>query len=154
MAKDWRAGNKWNYRHGHATGYRSRTYRSWLGMLERCTNPKHKHYTRYGGRGIVVCKRWLKFDNFLADMGVRPPGKSIDRIDNNGPYRKSNCKWATRKEQARNSPVTKYLMHNGVTRSMEDWSRYLGLARYGVHDRLKQGWSRARALSTFNRRRK
>ena len=77
----------------------SRTYVSWNGMLTRCMNPNVREYVKYGGRGIKVCKRWFKFENFLEDMGERPPNTSIDRINPDGNYTKSNCRWATRREQ-------------------------------------------------------
>jgi hypothetical protein len=138
-----------NYRHGHCpAGKQSGTYKSWLAMKARCA-PGHQQYKDYGGRGITICKRWLKFENFLADMGERPAGMSLDRKNNDGPYTKRNCKWSTRSEQARNSSVTKYLTRSdGVTLSMEDWSRKLGLARYGLYDRLQAGWPLEKALST------
>jgi hypothetical protein len=83
------------------------TYYSWSGMVQRCTNPKSKQWPDYGGRGITVCDRWLTFANFLADMGERPRGLSIDRINVNGSYEPGNCRWATAAEQAQNQRRTK-----------------------------------------------
>ncbi len=80
----------------------SREYSSWGAMFQRCVNPNNPAYPRYGGRGISICKRWHKYENFLADMGRCPLGKSIDRINNDGNYDPHNCRWATATEQARN----------------------------------------------------
>lgn len=99
MAKYPEAFATGNIRHGL---FHTRAWVSWNMMLQRCTNPKRDKYEYYGGRGIKVCERWLTFENFYADMGERPEGWSLDRMDVNGNYEPGNCKWATKKEQANN----------------------------------------------------
>lgn len=88
--------------HGHTN---TRTHKSWLSMRERCNNPNNTRYSRYGGRGIIYCKEWDNFERFLKDMGKRPPGTSLDRIDNDGNYTPENCRWATAQEQNLNKSV-------------------------------------------------
>lgn len=99
----WREPNKYNLQHGHRPqGKKSPTYISWQSMKNRCTNPSHEGFHRYGGRGIVFDPRWGKFENFLADMGERPEGCTLDRIDPNGNYAADNCRWATPLQQRHN----------------------------------------------------
>lgn len=92
-------GHKVGLKHGHYIGSKSSTYLTWNSMKQRCLNSKHKKYNIYGGRGITICESWYCFENFLADMGERPKGKTIDRIDNELGYFKNNCRWATVSEQ-------------------------------------------------------
>lgn len=83
--------------------WKTPTYTVWEGMIKRCSNPKTTHYKYYGGRGISVCERWSKFENFLSDMGERPEGLQLDRTNNNGNYESNNCKWITKAENMRNT---------------------------------------------------
>ena len=108
-------------------------YTVWLDMRDRCNNPNNKSHINYGGRGITVCERWDDFAVFLADMGSRPtPQHTIDRTDNNGNYEPSNCRWATRAEQARNSRGTVLVTHDGVTMCLKDWCTHLGVSYNAV----------------------
>lgn len=108
-------------KHGYA-GSRG-LYAVWLSMRSRCNNPQSASYKNYGGRGITVCKRWESFENFRLDMGERPKGLSIERIDNNGNYEPGNCKWATRREQANNNRNNILVEWRGVKYSAADFCR-------------------------------
>lgn len=115
-------------RHGHTQLGKtpSPTYQSWRKMIQRCTNPKTKYFGMYGGRGIKVCASWRVFENFLLDMGERPNGKTLDRIDTNGDYCKSNCAWKTPHEQNRNMRSNHWIEYNGERMILTDWARKLG----------------------------
>ncbi|MFF3654994.1 hypothetical protein [Streptomyces olivochromogenes] len=97
-----------NTRHGHAAGGVSSLYYTWSDMVGRCTNPRHKRYADPGARGITVCERWRDFANFPADMGDRPPGLELDRIDNDRGYEPGNCRWADRSTQMKNRRPAAY----------------------------------------------
>ncbi len=116
-------------RHGHArVGKLTSEYRILSNIKQRCLNPANTSYKNYGGRGILVCERWLLFENFFADMGPRPsPKHSIDRINNDGPYCKENCQWATAKEQGRNSRHNTLITAFGRTQCISAWAEEAGL---------------------------
>ena len=119
-----------------------RTYKSWESMKARCYNPNSKGYIRYGGRGISVCDRWMSFENFYADMGDRPENTTLDRIDNNGNYEPSNCKWSTPKEQQDNTSKTLVFNINGnVVKSAASASEVTGLNSKTIESRYYQGFS-------------
>ncbi len=133
----------------------SKSYAAWAQMLGRCTNNTHRQYKDYGGRGIVVCARWIKFENFLEDMGESPRDKSIDRIDNNKGYYKSNCRWATIKQQQRNKRNNKFATFNNKTQLIIEWAREYGISITILRRRLfKNGWSIEKTLMTPIRKRK
>lgn len=125
-------------------------YRIWAHIIDRCTNPRNKMWSYYGGRGITVCDRWRNFKLFYADMGSRPSDThSIDRKNNNGNYEPDNCRWATSYEQAQNQRTTRFLTFRGETLAMSEWARRLGLSIQTVASRLnKSKWSVEQALST------
>lgn len=126
----------------------TRTYNSWRHMRERCHNEHCRQFRYYGGRGITICARWGSFENFLADMGERPEGTSLDRINNDGNYEPNNCRWATQTQQTKNSRRARNITFRGVTRCIGEWGEHLGLTRNAIQLRLKSGWSLDKALST------
>ena len=116
-------------------------YQSWRAMRERCLNPNSIGYKNYGGRGIKVCERWINnFQNFLDDMGKRPNGLTLDRIDNNGDYTPENCRWTDRKTQVRNRRPQIVISYNGETLSIRQWSERTGQKHDTIYNRMKKGW--------------
>lgn len=135
-------------RHGHnPRSGDSPTYHSWACMIQRCTNPKRDAYPLYGGRGITVCARWREsFDAFLADMGPRPAGTSIDRIDSSGDYEPGNCRWSTPTEQAGNTSRNRLYTMDGRTMCLAQWAKGAPVAYRTIVDRMNDGWALADAI--------
>lgn len=134
-------------RHGHTrNGRPTSTYRSWRTMLDRCTNPRVPGYRFYGGRGIRVCRRWRRFDAFVADMGERPAGTSLDRKRPRGHYTPKNCRWASRSVQANNTRRSIHLRWHGQRLSVSEWARRLGVPKATIYYRVRAGWTTDRVL--------
>jgi hypothetical protein len=112
-------------------------------MRERCNNPNHANFSSYGGRGITVCDRWKSFENFLEDMGERPEGLSIDRIDVNGNYEPENCRWADAETQANNTQRSRKITYQGESMTIAQWERRTSLP---VGNRLYKGWTEEEAI--------
>jgi len=122
-------------------------YQRWAGMVQRCNNPNHVGYKNYGARGIKVCDRWLKFENFLADMGMPKEGESIDRIDVDGDYTPENCRWASSAEQARNTGRNVVVTVNGKSMTVRDWEIEKGVSRGAFQRRVDLGWPLEKAVT-------
>lgn len=144
------------YRHGMS---RTRTFKSWDSMIQRCMNSNSPDYPRYGGSGIKICKRWRDyFGNFLFDMGERPKGTSLDRYpDTNGDYSPGNCRWATPEEQQRNKRNSRYITYKSETKLLIDWARQFDIpydlllrrANRGLKDDALFAPSRSKNVSRF-----
>jgi hypothetical protein len=122
-------------------------YPGYVAMKGRCNNPNKSDYNYYGGRGIKVCDSWVEsFENFIADMGPRPEGHTLDRIDVDGDYCKENCRWATFDEQMNNTRQTVRIEFEGQSMSLSQWGRYIGVNRQTIAYRLKNEWTVGEAL--------
>jgi hypothetical protein len=119
----------------------------WQGMIRRCTNPEAKDFAQYGGRGIKVCERWLDVRNFAEDMGEKPDGHSLDRINTHGDYCPENCRWATPAEQGANKRNNRMIEHEGQVLHMSEWCRRLGVKPSTVINRLNSGMDPSLALT-------
>lgn len=121
-------------------------------MVRRCTDPGHDKYSRYGAVGVTVCERWLTFENFLEDMGERPPGMTIDRIEGVKGYEKANCRWADLKSQQRNLKSNVFIEFNGMRKCVAEWAEEMGIDRTLLAWRIRKGWTPEQALLTPVRR--
>jgi hypothetical protein len=133
-----------NRTHGQ-TG--SSEYTAWRNALARCYNPRNRDFPNYGGRGITMCDRWRSsFDAFVADLGERPVGLTLERIDTNGPYAPGNCRWASRTEQGNNQRDNVRLTHQAETLTLAEWARRTGVSYDTLHKRMRRGWPVERVL--------
>lgn len=139
-------GNKFAYKENAKR--RNGAYHSWLAMIHRVLSKKNISFSRYGGRGIGICDKWMKFEGFLEDMGDRPSGTSIDRIDVDKGYFKENCRWATQKVQSRNKTNNRILEIDGVKHCVSEWAEIKGIPYNLIHLRLHRGWSHEKAVNT------
>lgn len=126
---------------------KTRIYKIWVNIIGRCTNPNDKDYPRYGGRGITISDEWRKFENFYSDMGNKPAGMQIDRINNNQGYSRENCRWATPSENSRNRRSARMITHNGETKNLVEWAQELGICSKALSYRLNN-WGVEKALTT------
>lgn len=132
--------------HGDGGSTKAAEWITWRNMLSRCYNHRGGQYKDYGGRGITVCPEWHEYRNFLSDMGRRPPGLTLERIDNNKNYMPGNCRWATRSEQNRNMRSNVILTIAMVTLPLCDWAKELSIHPTTIRTRMKRGWSVADAI--------
>lgn len=134
----------YNKTHGHTVGYKtSSEYRSYHAMMQRCLNPNHDSYWKYGAKGITVCERWQEsFENFLSDMGLKSkPNLTIDRIDGELGYFPTNCRWATYRQQNNNLKTNVILDYQGKSMTIHEWSDYLGVNYQAMRSRYRKGAS-------------
>jgi len=133
-----------NKRHGLCN---SPTYESWASARSRTLNPRSDHFQYYAGRGIDFSPEWQEFESFLRDMGERPPGTMLDRIDNNQGYRPGNCRWATPTESSNNRSSNRTITFMGQTATLAEWARRSNLSPATLWQRLKRGWPLAKAIN-------
>jgi hypothetical protein len=128
-------------------GAASRAYAAWRNLKSRCDNSRTPKYRHYGGRGISYDPKWASFAGFVADMGLAPAGMSLDRIDNDGPYCRTNCRWATPTEQNRNTRFNRIIAFDGERKPLAAWAEQLGISWVTLRARLDMGWPLERAMS-------
>lgn len=127
---------------------KTRVFRTWSSMRNRCQNTQNRAFPNYGGRGITVCERWNTFEDFLADMGEPMKGMSLERIDNNKGYSPDNCRWANASDQNNNRRTCVLLEFAGKTQTIAQWSKDTGVPYFVLHGRIRRGWDTERAITT------
>lgn len=140
-------------RHGYSKSNDQRkrsTWSSWKSMIDRCFLKKHKSFNYYGGKGISVSEDWKTFENFLRDMGERPNGKTLDRINNSLGYEKGNCRWSTPREQANNRSSSHFFEFGGKRMTISQWSSNVGIPSSVICARLRKKWPIKKVLSRRN----
>ena len=143
--------NKQRATHNHSRingGRPSKTFTAWINMIQRCTNEKHRSFPRYGGRGVTICDEWKRsFESFLADMGEVKDGYSLDRIDVNGNYEPSNCRWVTMKAQGNNRGNNRLIEFDGRVQTLTQWAEEVGISKAALGYRIRSGWNVEEALT-------
>lgn len=136
-------------RHGQArrAGARTGAYHTWASMMGRCYRPTAGGFLFYGARGIRVCERWHRFEHFAADMGPRPDGATLDRVDPNRDYEPNNCRWASRLQQSRNTRRNVVIEYQGQSRCASEWAVLIGVSVTTIYARLRNGWPTEQVLS-------
>ena len=127
---------------------RTKTYNSWRAMKDRVLHPNHYGYKWYAEKSVTICDKWMSFSGFLEDMGERPEGTTLDRIDNNKGYYKENCRWISMKFQRRNRSDTIRVEWKGMYKTLAEWAEYMGLLYQVFRTRRSEHWSVDRILST------
>lgn len=137
-----------NTKHGH---HGTLTYTSWLAMHRRCRELKHKGFFYYGARGVLVCRRWKIFKNFLADMGERPKEATLSRKNNDGNYEPTNCEWClNHSEQMKNRRNTRWVIYEGQQMTLTDFAKRIGIVMSALSNRARQGWSMEEIVTHYS----
>jgi len=127
---------------------KTRIYRIWQNMKKRCLAKEHSDYAYYGGRGITVCDKWMRFEGFYADVGEPPSSRhQLDRVDNDGNYEPCNVRWVSRSQNCRNRRSNRLIEWNGEVKTVAEWSEVLGISQGALRQRLHRGWSIQRAFT-------